>query len=101
MLRRTSLDELPQLVNVVMGDMALIGPRPELETVVEARDLRDHPRHLVKPGITGLWQVSEARGELLHENLHHDETYVRMVSLRTDLRILGRTVVALLRGTGS
>ena len=101
LLRRTSLDELPQLLNVAKGEMSLIGPRPELESVVAERDLWRHPRHLLRPGITGQWQVSEDRAELLHENLHHDVEYVRTVSPRADLRIIGRTLSAVVRGTGA
>jgi lipopolysaccharide/colanic/teichoic acid biosynthesis glycosyltransferase len=56
-LRRTSLDELPQLFNVLRGDMSLVGPRPELAHIVEARHLRTHPRHQRPPGVTGHWQI--------------------------------------------
>lgn len=101
LLRRTSLDELPQLLNVVRGEMSLIGPRPELASVVDDQDLWSHPRHRVKPGITGSWQVSADRHELLHLNLHHDIEYVDTVSLGTDLRILARTVGVFFKGTGS
>jgi lipopolysaccharide/colanic/teichoic acid biosynthesis glycosyltransferase len=96
-LRRSSLDELPQLVNVLRGEMSLVGPRPEIATVVERYGLRDHPRHRVRPGITGLWQVSEYRGELLHLNMGLDIDYLEQLSLRTDLRILWATVT---RGVG-
>lgn len=91
-IRRYSLDELPQLINVVRGDMSLVGPRPELESVVQ-RFYTDalHQRHQVKPGLTGLWQIS-ARGEgPMHENGEWDIEYVRTVSLTTDLRILLKT----------
>ncbi len=91
-LRRFSLDELPQLINVARGEMSLVGPRPELESVVE-RFYTDelHQRHLVKPGLTGLWQIS-ARGEgPMHENGEWDIEYVRSVSPLTDLRILLKT----------
>ena len=75
-IRKWSLDELPQLFNVVKGDMSLVGPRPELVRVAQAHNLVDHPRHLVRPGITGLWQVSRERSSLLHENVHIDTEYV-------------------------
>jgi lipopolysaccharide/colanic/teichoic acid biosynthesis glycosyltransferase len=96
-LRKWSLDELPQLINVVRGEMSLIGPRPELESVVAAySDSELHGRHLVKPGLTGLWQIS-ARGDgPMHENGDFDLEYVRTVSLATDLRILVRTPKAML-----
>lgn len=91
-LRRFSLDELPQLINVARGEMSLVGPRPELESVVK-RFYTDalHQRHLVKPGLTGLWQIS-ARGEgPMHENGKWDIEYVRSVSPLTDFRILLKT----------
>ncbi len=91
-LRRLSLDELPQLINVLKGEMSLIGPRPELVEVV-AKHYTDelHQRHLVKPGLTGLWQVS-ARGDgAMHENGGWDIVYVQRASALTDLRILLRT----------
>jgi lipopolysaccharide/colanic/teichoic acid biosynthesis glycosyltransferase len=96
-LRRLSLDELPQLWNVVRGDMSLVGPRPELHEVVAARQLFGHPRHGVKPGITGPWQISEHRGALLHENMELDVEYVDSMSFRTDCRILFRTIHAVCR----
>jgi lipopolysaccharide/colanic/teichoic acid biosynthesis glycosyltransferase len=100
-LRATSLDELPQLWNVVRGDMSLVGPRPELVGVVARYGLWNHPRHGVKPGITGLWQISLARTSLLHEGVEIDLDYVDNVSLRQDVQIAFRTVVALARRTGS
>lgn len=91
-IRRYSLDELPQLINVARGDMSIVGPRPELESVVERYYTAElHQRHYVKPGLTGLWQIS-ARGEgPMHENGEWDIDYVRTVSLSTDLRILLKT----------
>ncbi len=90
-LRRYSLDELPQLVNVLRGEMSVVGPRPELESVVSEYRPGLEQRHLVKPGLTGLWQIS-ARGDgPMHENGDWDLAYVENVSLRTDLRILART----------
>jgi lipopolysaccharide/colanic/teichoic acid biosynthesis glycosyltransferase len=97
LLRRLSLDELPQLLNVLRGDMSLVGPRPELPAVV-ARHYApwQHRRHLVKPGMTGLWQVSERGNGLMHEHVDVDLDYVDQVSLSTDLRILLRTLPAAL-----
>ncbi len=95
-LRRYSLDELPQLINVLRGEMSLVGPRPELASVV-AESYRPglDQRHLVKPGLTGLWQVS-ARGDgPMHENGDWDLDYVERVSLRTDLDILAKTPSAM------
>ncbi|MCC6435246.1 MAG: sugar transferase, partial [Acidimicrobiales bacterium] len=72
LLRKYSIDELPQFWNVLRGDMSLVGPRPELVSVVDRYNLWDHPRHQVKPGLTGPWQVSSLRSVPLHENMHLD-----------------------------
>jgi lipopolysaccharide/colanic/teichoic acid biosynthesis glycosyltransferase len=96
-LRRTSLDELPQLFNVLRGEMTLVGPRPCLDWEAEMFPEEFAPRFTVRPGLTGLWQVSgrSALGTL--EMLRLDVLYVRSRSLRSDLAILLRTVPALLR----
>lgn len=100
-LRKLSLDELPQLVNVARGEMSLVGPRPELPEVVQRYQVWQHRRHEVLPGLTGLWQIT-ARGEgLMHERVDLDVRYVDTVSARTDFRILLRTLPAALRRTGS
>jgi len=99
-LRRTSIDELPQLWNVLRGQMSIVGPRPEIVAVAERRGLVDHPRHLVRPGITGLCQVSGDRPGYVHENVHHDERYVAEVSAGLDVRIVLRTFAVVLRGGG-
>ena len=99
-IRKWSLDELPQLFNVVKGDMSLVGPRPELVRVAQAHNLVEHPRHLVRPGITGLWQVSGERSSLLHENVHIDTEYVARVTFIGDVTILLRTVGAVLHARG-
>ena len=94
-LRRLSLDELPQLINVVKGDMSLVGPRPELVDIVEDYEPWQHRRHSVKPGLTGLWQVS-ARERPMHEATDVDLEYVDAISFLTDVRILLRTIPAAL-----
>ena len=99
-IRKWSLDELPQLFNVAKGDMSLVGPRPELVRVAQAHNLVEHPRHLVRPGITGLWQVSRERSSLLHENVHIDTQYVTHVTFAGDVKILLRTVGAVLHARG-
>ena len=99
-LRRSSIDELPQLWNVVRGDMSLIGPRPELVSVVARESLWLHPRHLVKPGITGLWQISPARGGEIRLGLDLDVAYVHHVGMRTDVRIALSTLSAVFRNPG-
>jgi lipopolysaccharide/colanic/teichoic acid biosynthesis glycosyltransferase len=95
-LRRYSLDELPQLINVVRGDMSIVGPRPELESVVCSYPPDLHQRHHVKPGLTGLWQISARRMGPMHENGAWDLAYVEQISLWTDLRIMSRTPRAML-----
>lgn len=95
-LRKWSLDELPQFWNVARGDMSLVGPRPELPALVAGYEPWQHRRHEVKPGITGLWQVSE-RGDIpMHEATDIDVEYVESVSLGVDLRVLLLTVPAAL-----
>lgn len=95
-LRAWSLDELPQLVHVVRGEMSLVGPRPELVSVVARYEGWQHYRHLVKPGLTGLWQVTERGSTPMHERTDLDLDYLRDLSLVTDLRIMLRTVPAAL-----
>ena len=101
LLRRTSLDELPQLWNVLRGDMSLVGPRPDVPYAVE--DYADwmHRRLIVKPGMTGLWQVSGRSRLSLLEMYRLDVSYVASASLTTDLRILVRTPSALLVRNGA
>jgi lipopolysaccharide/colanic/teichoic acid biosynthesis glycosyltransferase len=94
-LRTWSLDELPQLVNVVKGDMSLVGPRPELESIVAGYEPWQHARHVVKPGLTGLWQT-EARGKVaMQDCVQLDIDYASSVSLALDVKILARTPFAL------
>jgi len=97
-LRRTSLDELPQLLNVLKGDMALVGPRPEMPFIVDQYNAVHCQRLLVKPGITGLWQLSADRAYLIHENIQYDLYYIRNRSFFIDLAILLHTAVFAMRG---
>ena len=99
-LRKLSLDELPQLWNVVKGEMSLVGPRPEVLAISEEHGLMDHPRHTVRPGITGPWQVSKNRPGLVHENVHLDVRYVEHVSLLRDLKIILQAVAVLAHPSG-
>jgi lipopolysaccharide/colanic/teichoic acid biosynthesis glycosyltransferase len=96
-LRRSSLDELPQLFNVVRGDMALVGPRPCLEWEAQLFPEEFQPRFGVRPGLTGLWQVSGRSRLSMREALELDVEYVRRRSLALDLTLLAKTVPALLR----
>lgn len=99
LLRSYSLDELPQLLNVLRGDMSLIGPRPELPHIVGTYQPWQHHRHTVKPGLTGLWQVTERGNGLMHEHTHLDLHYAHHVTFHHDLTILIRTIPTLLGRT--
>jgi Undecaprenyl-phosphate galactose phosphotransferase WbaP len=102
LLRVTSIDELPQLFNVLRGDMSLVGPRP-----VTQEELRDHYKgdncyyELVRPGITGLWQVSGRNHTDYEQRVHLDSWYVRNWSLWSDVMILLRTLPVVISGTGA
>ncbi len=95
-LRATRLDELPQLWNVVRGDMSLVGPRPEVPAVVDRYQTWQHQRHLVKPGLTGLWQISAQNGKPMHECTELDLEYVSRIGFSEDMSILLRTPFAML-----
>ena len=100
-LRTTTLDEAPQLLNVLKGDMSLVGPRPELPGIVAQYPPEYHQRHCVKPGMTGLAAVN-GRSELTyHETVMYDLEYVRNPSLWRDLQILVRTVMVFLSRKGA
>jgi exopolysaccharide biosynthesis polyprenyl glycosylphosphotransferase len=100
-LRRLSVDELPQLVNVLCGQMSLVGPRPPLPDEVAAYNQVEGRRLLVKPGMTGLWQVSGRSNLSWEETLRLDLRYVDNWSLGLDARLLWRTGRAVIRGTGA
>jgi lipopolysaccharide/colanic/teichoic acid biosynthesis glycosyltransferase len=100
-LRRSSLDELPQLWNVVRGEMSLVGPRPSIPYEVEHYPPHWSARFTVKPGITGLWQVSGRSQLTLEEMAALDAEYVRRRSLRLNLSILARTVPVVLSTRGA
>jgi lipopolysaccharide/colanic/teichoic acid biosynthesis glycosyltransferase len=95
-LRKWSLDELPQFWNVVRGDMSLVGPRPEMPAIVAGYEPWQHARHWVKPGITGLWQISERGDRMMHECTETDLVYLDEISLKSDLKILALTPLAAL-----
>jgi exopolysaccharide biosynthesis polyprenyl glycosylphosphotransferase len=101
MLRRFSLDELPQFVNVVRGDMSLVGPRPEEEAVVALYDERQRTRLAVKPGMTGPMQVYGRADLTFEERLAMERDYLDNISVAGDLAILLRTPAAILRGEGA
>ncbi|MEV6454198.1 exopolysaccharide biosynthesis polyprenyl glycosylphosphotransferase [Streptomyces anulatus] len=100
-LRRTSLDELPQLVNVLLGHMSLVGPRPPLPEEASRYDEREHRRLAVKPGLTGLWQVSGRSDLTWQETVSLDLWYVDNWSVAADMGLLARTVRAVADGRGA
>jgi lipopolysaccharide/colanic/teichoic acid biosynthesis glycosyltransferase len=97
-IRRLSVDELPQLWNVLCNDMSLVGPRPEMPYIVESYTAEQQRRLAVKPGVTGQWQISPDRSRPIHENVHHDLNYIRNRSLSLDCIILLKTLFAVVRG---
>jgi lipopolysaccharide/colanic/teichoic acid biosynthesis glycosyltransferase len=100
-LRKTSLDELPQLINVRRGEMSLVGPRPEEESVVALYDERQRGRLAVKPGVTGPMQVYGRSDLTFEERLAMERDYLDNLSILTDLAILMRTPRAMVRGDGA
>jgi lipopolysaccharide/colanic/teichoic acid biosynthesis glycosyltransferase len=100
-LRRFSLDELPQLFNVLGGSMSLVGPRPPLPQEVERYDTSIRRRLLVKPGLTGLWQISGRSDLSWEESVRLDLRYVENWTLALDLLILWKTASAVLRSRGA
>jgi lipopolysaccharide/colanic/teichoic acid biosynthesis glycosyltransferase len=97
-LRRTSLDELPQLINVLKGDMSLVGPRPMMPS--QRALYPGEAYYTLRPGITGLWQVSERHGCEFARRADYDQYYKDYLSFGLDLATLMRTVLVVLRGTG-
>lgn len=93
-LRTWSIDELPQFINVLRGEMSLVGPRPEMVDIVARYEPWQHARHEVKPGITGLWQISDRGQRPMHECTDKDLQYVEGLSALTDFKILALTPLA-------
>jgi len=100
MLRRTSLDELPNLINVLRGEMSLVGPRPTVQVQVDRYTPRQRGRLSVRPGLTGWAQIHGRTSLPWHERIELDLWYVEHESLRLDLRILARTLRMVLTGHG-
>lgn len=100
-LRKTSIDELPQLINVLKGDMSLVGPRPYLPR--EVKDMGEYYDTIIesKPGITGLWQVSGRSNTTFEERLHFDEEYNEKKSFKYDMGLLVKTVGSVVKGDGA
>ena len=101
LIRRLSFDEMPQLINVLKGDMSLVGPRPEMPFIVARYHPIEGERLIAKPGITGLWQISPARAFPIHENLQYDLHYIRNQNFFLDCVILLRTIAAVIHGVGA
>jgi lipopolysaccharide/colanic/teichoic acid biosynthesis glycosyltransferase len=97
-LRKTSMDELPQLINVAKGEMSLVGPRPEMPFIVAKYNAQQRLRLSVLPGLTGLWQLSADRAFLIHENIQYDLYYIRNRSLFMDVAILLHTAFFAMNG---
>lgn len=100
-LRKFSLDELPQLWNIFRGDMSVVGPRPPLPREVDAYEVPVHRRLYIKPGLTGLWQVSGRSDLSWEESVRLDLYYVENWSMWADLKIIGRTIITLVRPSGA
>ncbi|MDT2771477.1 sugar transferase [Enterococcus pseudoavium] len=101
LIRKTSLDELPQLLNVLKGDMSLVGPRPPLEREVKEYTPHDKQRLLVKPGCSGLWQISGRNEVGFDEMVDFDVEYIQERSLLNDLKIIWKTVKIMIKPNGA
>lgn len=99
-IRKTSLDEIPQLLNVLKGDMSLVGPRPLLPQYLELFNNFEKQRHLVKPGITGWAAVNGRNAISWKKKFEYDVWYVRHVSFWLDLKIIGRTLLKVVKSEG-
>jgi lipopolysaccharide/colanic/teichoic acid biosynthesis glycosyltransferase len=100
-LRKFSLDEFPQLLNVLIGEMSMVGPRPEMPFLVEKYSVWERRRLDVKPGITGLWQIVGRKNLPLSLNMEYDFYYIKNQSLLFDIIILIKTIPAVLFGKGA
>ena len=100
-LRKTSLDELPNLINIIRGEMSLVGPRPELPELVEHYQPWQHMRFAVPQGITGWWQVNGRSEKPMHLHTDEDLYYIQHYSIWLDIKILIKTILIVLRGKGA
>lgn len=100
-IRKTSIDELPQLWNVVKGEMSLVGPRPPLPREVKTYTIYDHQRLLVRPGCTGLWQVSGRNNVHFRDMVALDVSYIQDMSISNEIKIILKTVWIMLNPNGA
>lgn len=100
-LRKTSLDELPQVINVLLGHMSLVGPRPEMPFIVDTYNETQKLRLSVKPGVTGVWQISADRANPIHENIDYDLYYLENQSFWLDCAIMIKTCTSVVKGIGA
>jgi lipopolysaccharide/colanic/teichoic acid biosynthesis glycosyltransferase len=100
-LRRTSIDEFPQLLNVLSGEMSMVGPRPEMPFLVDRYEEWQRRRLDVKPGVTGLWQIVGRKNLPLSLNMEYDFYYIKNQSLLFDMVILLKTIPAVIFGRGA
>ena len=100
-IRRTSIDELPQLINILQGHMSIVGPRPLV--LLETKDFSDyeHMRHLIKPGLTCYWQISGRNKVSFHKWMELDIKYIKEMNLRTDFKIILRTILVVILKKGA
>jgi len=96
-LRELGLDELPQLINIIRGEMSFVGPRPEIPEIVRTYTLREKGRLKAIPGLTGPWQISPYRDEPIHRHLEYDLEYINKASCLYDFKIMGKTFLWLLK----
>ncbi len=101
LIRRFSIDELPQLLNIIKGDMSIVGPRPILTWQMEEADAHDRQRLTVRPGLTCYWQIQGRSDIPWEEWVELDLDYIENMGLRTDIKIIFKTVPAVLKGSGS
>ena len=100
-IRKYSIDELPQIFNVLLGDMSLVGPRPPLPQEVDLYTLDDRKRLQILPGVTCIWQISGRSDIPFHQQVMLDKEYIKSQSIWKDLLILLKTIPAVLTGRGA